>query len=70
MNSIVVDMSHNGRVQDIVEKAMSNRNALLSEYILEYLLKTTSSIEELTIVEQMKDNKVLLYLAKKSDLGV
>lgn len=62
-------MNLRGRIIDIVEKAQENRCKLLEAYILEYLTQTGCSIEELTIVEEIKGNKVLLYLAKKSDIG-
>ena len=51
----------------VIEEQMSRRNALLQEYILEFLERTKCDITELTIVEETRGDKILLYIAKKSD---
>lgn len=52
----------------LVEDHLKNKYELLHEYIIEYLRSTGYSIVDLTLVEETRDNKVLTYLARKSDI--
>lgn len=55
-------------MQEKVEEAAQKRAALMEAYIKEYLKVTGHRIEDLTIVEEMKEGKMIWYLALKSFL--
>ncbi len=57
------------KIEKATEEFAENKAALMEAYVKEHLAKTGHKIEDLTIVQEIKSDKALTYLALKSEVN-